>query len=226
MDPLAILAVAGRLRRARKLDAMMSNQRLEPLLEQYDWATERLLTRLAGPTSNSGDGRDVEVPVLTDAEYLWEPVDGCWSVRRRADGPGPGATKLIGAGEWGRDGSPESPWPPPFTTIAWRLDHLTETLLGRASHFGGDRMFDRTTYESRPDAAGAIERFREAAADWRQALLSIDEADYDRTGLSSYPYGSDSEETFSTIVWWENQEILHHGAEIALLRDLYARRTR
>jgi hypothetical protein len=23
------------------------------------------------------------------------------------------------------------------------------------------------------------------------------------------------------IVWWVNQEILHHGAEIALLRDLY-----
>jgi len=22
-------------------------------------------------------------------------------------------------------------------------------------------------------------------------------------------------------VWWVNQEILHHGAEIALLRDLY-----
>jgi hypothetical protein len=55
-------------------------------------------------------------------------------------------------------------------------------------------------------------------------LLSVDESDYDRTGLSSYPYGSDSEETFPTIVWWENQEILHHGAEIALLRDLYALR--
>ena len=89
---------------------MMTNERLKPLLEQYDWATERLLTRLAGPTSNSGDDSDVDVPVLTDAEYLWEPVDACWSVRRRADGPGPGAIKLIGAGEWGRDGAPESPW--------------------------------------------------------------------------------------------------------------------
>ena len=200
---------------------MMTNQRLEPLLEQYDWATERLLTRLAGPTSNSGDGSDVDVPVLTDAEYLWEPVDACWSVRRRADGPGPGAIKLIGAGEWGRDGAPESPWPPPLTTIAWRLDHISETLLGRSNHLGGDRTFDRATYESRPEAAGAIERFRQAAADWRRVLLSVDESDYDRTGLSSYPYGSDAEETFPAIVWWENQEILHHGAEIALLRDLY-----
>jgi hypothetical protein len=26
---------------------------------------------------------------------------------------------------------------------------------------------------------------------------------------------------FVDIVWWVNQEILHHGAEVALLRDLY-----
>jgi hypothetical protein len=58
-------------------------------------------------------------------------------------------------------------------------------------------------------------------ADWRRALLGVDESDYDRTGLSSYPYGSDAEETFTANAWWMNQEILHHGAEIALLRDLY-----
>ena len=28
----------------------------------------------------------------------------------------------------------------------------------------------------------------------------------------------------STSFWWVNQEVLHHGAEIALLRDLYRRR--
>jgi hypothetical protein len=40
-------------------------------------------------------------------------------------------------------------------------------------------------------------------------------------GYSTYPYGSDPGEMFVDIVWWVNQEILHHGAEIALLRDLY-----
>jgi hypothetical protein len=200
---------------------MMINRRLQPLLEQYDWATERLITRLTGPTSNSGDDQDVDVPVLTDAEYQWEPVGGCWSVRRRSDGPGRGAAKLIGAGEWERDGAPDSPWPPPLTTIAWRLDHLSETLIGRSSHLGSDRTFTRATYESPADAAGAIAQIRQAAADWRRSILQVDESDYDRTGLSSYPYGSDAEETFPSIVWWMNQEILHHGAEIALLRDLY-----
>jgi len=32
--------------------------------------------------------------------------------------------------------------------------------------------------------------------------------------------GSDSEEPFLDVVWWMNQEVVHHGAEIALLRDL------
>ena len=30
---------------------------------------------------------------------------------------------------------------------------------------------------------------------------------------------------FIDVVWWVNQELLHHGAEIALLRDLYREST-
>lgn len=33
---------------------------------------------------------------MTDEEYFWEPVPGCWSIRRRTDGPGPRATLLAG----------------------------------------------------------------------------------------------------------------------------------
>jgi hypothetical protein len=32
------------------------------------------------------------------------------------------------------------------------------------------------------------------------------------------------EEPFMDLVWWVNQELLHHGAEIALIRDLYRAR--
>ncbi|MCZ9337237.1 DinB family protein, partial [Streptomyces sp. TRM76130] len=78
----------------------------------------------------------------TDAEYFWEPVPHCWSVRRRADGPGARAEFLAGAasGEWGRDAAPyPHPWPPPFTTLAWRLSHLAEMLALRADHTAGSR---------------------------------------------------------------------------------------
>jgi hypothetical protein len=77
------------------------------------------------------------------------------------------------------------------------------------------------SYRNSGDAIGAIMAFSTAAQAWRGALVSCDDAALDTVGLSSYPYGSDPEDVFIDIVWWVNQEILHHGAEIALLRGLY-----
>ncbi|GAA1224604.1 DinB family protein [Kitasatospora nipponensis] len=199
--------------------------RLVPLLEQFDFAYQRLADRLAGPVVDSGNGTDVEVVPLTDEEYHWEPVPGCWSVRRRTDGPGPRATVLDGAGAWGRDGAPAPhPVPPPFTTLAWRLSHLTEMLILRADHTVGSRTLTREDVPVGADAAEAVAALRTGAAAWRAALLAADDAALDTVGHSGYPYGSDPEDVFLDIVWWVNQELLHHGAEIALLRDLYAAR--
>ena len=72
---------------------------------------------------------------LTDDEYLWEPCDGCWSIRPQPDGTTTADLVL-----------PE-PDPPPFTTIAWRLGHMATGVLGSRAHnhfgdHGGE--FDRT----------------------------------------------------------------------------------
>ncbi|MEU0128030.1 MULTISPECIES: DinB family protein [unclassified Streptomyces] len=199
--------------------------RLIPLLEQFDWARERLTHRLTGPTADSGSGTEVEVAALTDAEYLWEPVPDCWSVRRHSAGPGPGATALTGSGDWGRDtaASPH-PSPPPFTTIAWRLSHLSELLALRADHTTGSHGMTRGDYRVAGDAAGAVADFEASADAWRSALVGADDTALDTVGHSTYPYGSDPEDPFVDIVWWVNQELLHHGAEIALLRDLHRAR--
>ncbi|NDL60391.1 DinB family protein [Phytoactinopolyspora mesophila] len=200
---------------------MMTPPRLVPLLAQYDHASQRLLARLRGPTMNSGDDVDVAVPPFTDGEYLWDPVPGSWSVRRKEDGPGPGATVLVGAGEWGRDGGRPHPYPPPITTIAWRMHHLTEMLLGRADWTVGDHSFTESEMIVSGDAASAITSLEEAIVSWRAALTAVDDDALDAVGHSTYPDGGDAEEPFLEIVWWVNQEVLHHGAEIALLRDLY-----
>ncbi|MEV3973082.1 DinB family protein [Streptomyces sp. NPDC050698] len=204
---------------------MTTASRLTPLLEQFDFARKRLADRMSGPVVNSGDGTDTKVGPLTDPEYLWEPVPGCWSVRRRVEGPGPRATLLAGAGDWGRDAaSYPHPWPPPFTTIAWRLSHLSEMLALRADHTAGGHTLTRDDYPVSGDAAGAVAAFDAGAAAWRKALLSIDDAALDTVGYCTYPHGSDADEPFIDIVWWVNQELLHHGAEVALLRDLYRAR--
>ncbi len=199
--------------------------RMVPLLEQFDFARERLVGRLTGPVMDSGNGTEVDVGPMTDEEYLWEPVPGCWSVRRRTDGPGPRATTLDGAGDWGRDAAPyPHPQPPPFTTLAWRLSHLSELLTLRADHTAGSHRLTRDDYRSTGDAAGATAAFEAGATAWRQALLGVDDKALDTVGYSTYPHGSDPEDPFIDIVWWVNQELLHHGAEIALLRDLYRAR--
>ncbi|MFJ5306641.1 DinB family protein [Streptomyces sp. NPDC088350] len=196
--------------------------RLAPLLDQFDFACERLSSRMTGPVMDSGDGTDTRVGPMTDAEYFWEPVPDCWSVRRRADGPGSRATHLAGQGDWGRDAAPyPHPWPPPFTTVAWRLSHLTEMLTLRADHTAGDRTLTRDDHPVVGDAVGAVDAFDAAAGAWRKALLSVDDAALDTVGYCTYPHGSDAEEPFIDIVWWVNQEVLHHGAEIAVLRDLH-----
>ncbi|MER5871467.1 DinB family protein [Streptomyces sp. NPDC002044] len=199
--------------------------RLAPLLEQFDFATERLVGRIAGPSMDSGDGAETKTVPMTDEEYLWEPVPDCWSVRRRADGPGARATLLAGAGPWGRDAAAyPHPWPPPFTTLAWRLSHLAEMLSLRAEHTVGARVRTRDDHVVSGDAAGAVAALTEGAAAWRKALAAADDAALDTVGHCTYPHGSDAEEPFLDIVWWVNQEVLHHGAEIALLRDLYRSR--
>jgi hypothetical protein len=201
--------------------------RLIPLLRQFDFAHRRLADRMAGPVMDSGDGTDTKVGPMTDEEYLWEPVPDCWSVRRRAEGPGPRATLLAGTGDWGRDAAAyPHPWPPPFTTIAWRLSHLSEMLTLRADHTAGTRTLTRSDYAAAGDAAAALAAFDAGATAWRTALLSVDDAALDTVGYCTYPHGGDAEEPFIDIAWWVNQELLHHGAEIALLRDLYRSRQR
>ncbi|WP_406325334.1 DinB family protein [Streptomyces sp. NBC_01617] len=204
---------------------MATPPRLIPLLQQFDFARGRLADRMTGPVMDSGNGTDVEVVSMTDEEYLWEPVPGCWSVRRRAEGPGPGATVLVGAGDWGRDATPPPhPTPPPFTTLAWRLSHLSELLELRADHTNGTHTLTRDDHVVAGDAAGAIAAFDAGATAWREALLGVDDTALDKVGHSTYPYGSDLEDPFIDTVWWVNQELLHHGAEIALIRDLFRAR--
>jgi hypothetical protein len=201
---------------------MATPPRLIPLLAQFDFARERLTNRMAGPDVDSGDGENVAVARITDDEYLWEPVPNCWSIRQRSAGPGPGATMLVGAGDWGIDNArPSAPWPPPITTIAWRLGHLGEMLTSRADHTIGTHALTRDDYRFSGDAAGALAAFDSGADAWRAALVSADDAALDMVGRSTYPNGSDPEDPFIETVWWVNQELLHHGAEIALLRDLY-----
>ena len=182
---------------------MNTPPRMIPLLAQFDFALDRLLTRLDG---------------MTDAEYLWEPVPGCWSIRPREQAR---ASHTFGGGAWVLERARPEPDPPPFTTIAWRLCHLAIFMHLRADYAIGTKAMSWETFMIPETATASRETLVAASTFWREALTSADDAALDQVGRSSFPWGLDPTLPFLDISWWVNQELLHHGGEIALLRDLY-----
>jgi hypothetical protein len=157
---------------------------------------------------------------LTDAEYFWEPVANCWGVHPRGQGRAP---IEVGGGELVMDFAYPQPSPAPVTTIAWRLAHLIVGVFGVrvASHFGGPPM-DYQSFDYAGTAEQALQQLDDAYAGWVAGVKSLDRAALAR------PCG-DAEDLFAEypmaeLVLHINREALHYGAEIALLRDLYANR--
>ena len=107
---------------------------------------------------------------LTDEEYYWEPVAGCWSVRPDADG------RFVSDGS----GPGSDPDPPPVTTLAWRIAHIAVGVFHtRASTFFGDGSVpaDADMFDPRhqpqslpPTAAGAVDLLRSSYEWWRDGL--------------------------------------------------------
>jgi hypothetical protein len=157
---------------------------------------------------------------LTDEEYLWEPVPGAWSIRPRGTCSSPAP---IGSGPMQRDDAPDEPDPAPVTTIAWRVAHLTVECLAMrtASHFGGPPA-DYETWEYAAAAAEALARLDTAYDAWTAGVESLGEEGLSRPcGPSEGPF---TEAPLADLVLHLNRELIHHGAEICLLRDLYLRR--
>ena len=164
----------------------------EEVLSYYDEWLRRFSERLAG---------------LSEDEYLWEPVPGSWSVRPTPEGPQ--VDRL----------EPE-PDPTPITTIAWRLWHISvECLEDYAARVFGRKATDLTDRHFTLEASEAVDILERAAANFRAGL--VDKGPnwlFDQLGPKYGPY---AEATFLGLMLHVIDELVHHGAEVALLRDLY-----
>jgi len=142
---------------------------------------------------------------LTDDEYFWQPVPDCWTVHP--------------------DGSVDFAYPPPqpepVTTIAWRLAHVIVGVLAvRAhSHFNGPPA-DYETWSYATTAADALSQLDDAYANWMAGVRTVTTADLEKPiGPAEGPW---ADRPMLDLILHINREVIHHGAEIALLRDLYA----
>jgi hypothetical protein len=204
--------------------------RLGVLLDQLNIAREIAQARLGGLVSpaslpkgaplapRAGDGP------LTDQEYLWEPVPGAWSLRRRGEAVSP---RPLGPGEWQLDSATGGdPDPTPVTTIAWRLGHLHWCFAGDWEWtFGERRRPPAELVDFSPSAAVALERFWATLDRWRDSVAAMTDEQLDTVGFGQNPNSDAAELPFITVIAAANIELIHHMAEVALLRDLYRTRS-
>jgi hypothetical protein len=180
-----------------------------------DWTTQ-LLEQLTFHWEHHARPR---LDGLTDEEYLWEPVADTWSLRPR----GEARTKMAaGAGDLVLDFELPEPQPAPVTTIAWRLAHIIVGIFGarNASHFGGPAM-DYLGFTYAGTAKEALAQLDEGYTRWVDGVRGLDEAGLAKAvGPAEGPYAA---APYATLVLHINREVIHHMAEIALLRDLYVR---
>jgi hypothetical protein len=152
---------------------------------------------------------------MTDEEYLWEPTPGCWSIRQHADGT------------WTADDVLPRPEPAPFTTIAWRLWHLIDMYgENRAPQWldvpaqGAPVGLDDPDGAPPGTASDAIALLERAHERWDAHLaLTTNERLGEPIGPVAGPEYADR--TRAAYVLHMLDEYVHHGAEIAVLRDLW-----
>ena len=177
----------------------VSHRPLMPsLMTVYDYIMGRLFARLDG---------------LTREEYLWEPTANSWTVRE-VDGV------------WKPDWVRPEPTPVPVTTIAWRMWHIADCVGSYVVEFGGwplhiDSLGPKGENGATwfGDVEPAVAELRFASDVFVERIKALGEDGLQRPLGSRW--GSFAEDSWADLVLHAVDEVAHHGAEIALLRDLY-----
>lgn len=193
-------------------------------MADFDWtilAQPALVPMLRGQLGFSWWDLDRHLEGLTDDELTWEPAPGSRSVRPRGQAVSPSP---IGQGDYQLDhGFDSVDVVPPPRTIAWLVGHLTETFFERYEWtFGGHELrADTLTFHAR--AEPAVAGLREQVERWRERIDALTEQQALTVGLSQATE-IDAQSPFGHLVLHINRELIHHGAEIMVLRDLYRAR--
>ena len=111
--------------------------------------------------------------------------------------------------------------PAPVTTIAWRLAHIGgECLLGFAYREWPEQVPDPRTIAAPGSVSPAIELCELGQRSWRDnfAALGSEGIFAESRALRDTPYEGGDVAGLHLHVY---DEVIHHAAEVGLLRDLY-----
>lgn len=149
-------------------------------------------------------------------EFRWEPVPGALNVVPRGAERTP---RTLGTGAWVAEwpGGADAPTP---RTIAWLVAHLTEGFLERWDWTFGEHRLRRTDLDVAGEVGPAVAQLERWVDAWRAGVAGLAEDDVLTVGLSTAT-PVDARAPFGHLVLHMNRELVHHGAEIMALTDLY-----
>lgn len=187
--------------------------------DQFDWSILQRPTALAmvrGQLEFSWLELRDRLRTVGEEEFRWEPAPGSLSVVRRGAERTP---RTLGAGEWVAE------WPaghddPTPRTIAWLVAHLTEAVMERWEWTFGDHRLRRHDLEVQGEAGPAIAQLTRWVDAWRSGVAGLREEEVFAVGLSTAT-PVDAGAPFGHLVLHINRELIHHGAEVMALTDLY-----
>lgn len=142
---------------------------------------------------------------VTDEEFFWQPVSGCWTIRRSD------------SGTWEIDYADPAPDPAPFTTIGWRVVHVAACKIMYYEYAFGAGQLTWDELMIPHTATDAVRWLAESHAQLSQTLSALEDSDLEQNRPTNWG------EQWPTwrIFWVLAYHDLQHGAEIASLRHLF-----
>jgi DinB superfamily len=130
-------------------------------------------------------------------------------------------------GLWRVDTARREPVPPPVTTIAWRIVHIAGAMAIRTNTFfesepGNESDMHHPSRRPRDVPTTAEEGLRLLAREyeaWHGAISALDVEGFERPLGPRGSYFADS--PMIALILHVNREVIHHGGEVGVLRDLY-----
>ena len=186
---------------------------------EFDWSILTVPTALAvvrGQLGFSWLELSDRLATLTQAELEWEPGPDALRVVRRGSERTP---RTLGAGEWVMEW-PEGPDSPQPRTVAWLVAHLTEAFFERWEWTFGPHERRRDAVPFSGEVGPAVDGLRPEVDRWRAGVDGLPDDGAFTVGLSQATE-IDAQAPFAHLVAHMNRELVHHGAEIMVLQDLY-----
>jgi hypothetical protein len=144
---------------------------------------------------------------LTDHEYLWQPVEGCQTVKRGEDGKYRAEPQFPVAGAG---------------SIAQRLCWAAQLIKVDVNQHYGDKSKTWADFAEVPgDATGGVAYLESATQSWHEAIAASEPSRLLEHSENRAPGAIDHQFPLVTVIVFKFQLVVQCCAQVSMIRDLY-----